>query len=113
MMSRHPAIGGVWYDRFKSDVFPSDEMVVNGRRVTMPRYYLERFKKEDPKGAEAVLEKRRLHLQSKKYKHIDGPLIVTVPEGDTFRNKVREEVMKSYSKFKRPMGDFSVDGVAD
>lgn len=39
VMSRNPGIGAPWFDRFKSDVFPSDEVVYNGQRMRPPRYY--------------------------------------------------------------------------
>jgi hypothetical protein len=38
-MSRNPGIGHAWFDRFNSDVFPSDHVVVNGKELKPPRYY--------------------------------------------------------------------------
>lgn len=38
-MSRRPGVGALWFDRFKSDVFPSDEVVHLGRRFRPPRFY--------------------------------------------------------------------------
>lgn len=38
-MSRRPGIGRGWFDKFKSDVYPSDEVVVRGFRSRPPRYY--------------------------------------------------------------------------
>lgn len=32
-------IGSPWYASYKGDVFPSDEVIVNGRSVKPPRYY--------------------------------------------------------------------------
>lgn len=32
-------LGSDWVSRFKGDVFPSDETVVNGKRLRTPRYY--------------------------------------------------------------------------
>lgn len=43
LMSRRPGIGAGWFDKFKSDVFPSDEVVVRGKAAKPPRYYLERL----------------------------------------------------------------------
>lgn len=39
LMSRRPGIGAGWFDRFKSDAFPSDFVVVNGQKVPVPDYY--------------------------------------------------------------------------
>lgn len=45
-MSKKPAIGLRWIEKFKSDVYPSDEVVVKGKKVRPARYYdkhLEKF----------------------------------------------------------------------
>lgn len=39
LMSRRPGIGRGWIERFKDDVYPSDEVIVRGRRCRPPRYY--------------------------------------------------------------------------
>lgn len=42
-MSRNPGIGAGWIDKYKSDVFPDDEVIIRGGiRCKPPRYYLER-----------------------------------------------------------------------
>lgn len=38
-MSRRPGIGAGWVAKFRSDVYPADEVVVNGHRSRPPRYY--------------------------------------------------------------------------
>ncbi len=38
-MSRRPGIGSAWFKRFKSDVFPADEVVYEGKRYRPPRFY--------------------------------------------------------------------------
>ena len=38
-MSRSPGIGRLWYDEFKSDVYPSDQVIINGRAMKPPRFY--------------------------------------------------------------------------
>jgi len=38
-MSRDPGIGANWFDRFRSDVYPSDEVVARGRTSKPPRFY--------------------------------------------------------------------------
>ncbi|WNK12979.1 MAG: replication initiator protein [Microvirus sp.] len=39
LMSRRPGIGRAWFDKFSSDVFPCDEVIVNGVPCRPPRYY--------------------------------------------------------------------------
>lgn len=43
LSSRKPGLGASWFDAFKSDVFPSDFIVINGERFPVPRYYLNRL----------------------------------------------------------------------
>ncbi len=38
-MSRRPGVGSKWFDQFSGDVFPSDEVVHEGRRHSVPRFY--------------------------------------------------------------------------
>lgn len=37
--SRRPGIGRSWFDRFSSEVYPSDSVVANGVEARPPRYY--------------------------------------------------------------------------
>jgi hypothetical protein len=55
-MSRRPGIGKEWYEKYKGDVFPSDEVPVPGSGVfkKVPRYYEEIFKAEDPLSLEEI-----------------------------------------------------------
>lgn len=43
LMSRRPGIGSTWFDRFAGDCFPSDFLVVEGRKVAVPGYYLSKL----------------------------------------------------------------------
>ena len=47
-MSGKPGIGKSWYQKFKSDIFPSDECVIDGRKHPAPKYYRRLLEKEDP-----------------------------------------------------------------
>lgn len=38
-MSRRPGVGKGWYDKFSADVFPDDFIVIDGRRVCVPKFY--------------------------------------------------------------------------
>ena len=42
-MSRNPGIAKEWFDKFYKDVYPSDEVIVNGKRCKPPRYYDKRY----------------------------------------------------------------------
>jgi len=47
-MSRRPGLGADWYERYKRDVFPSDEVVHDGKRHGVPNFYLKRLEAADP-----------------------------------------------------------------
>ena len=47
-MSLKPGIGGGWIDKYHSDVFPVDFVVMNGVEASVPKYYSRRFEKSNP-----------------------------------------------------------------
>jgi len=53
-MSLKPGIGRLWYDRFKSEVYPVDQVIIKGRPCKPPRYYDKLFKSEDASAFDAV-----------------------------------------------------------
>lgn len=58
-MSRRPGIGRGWIDRFIKDVYPSDELVVNGHVTKPPRYYDDQAAKLMPEALDEVKTSRR------------------------------------------------------
>jgi len=38
-MSLKPGIGASWFEKYKASVFPHDNVIVNGKPVSVPRYY--------------------------------------------------------------------------
>lgn len=64
-MSRRPGIGKEWYDKYATDVFPSDETPVPGRGVipTVPRYYTEILKSQNPDLHEQIKQRRLKHKE--------------------------------------------------
>lgn len=59
-MSRRPGIGRAWYEKYKTDVFPSDEVPVPGRGVLrgVPRYYDKILETQDPRQFEEIKKLR-------------------------------------------------------
>lgn len=66
-MSRRPGIGHLHYEKYKSDMFPSDEISVlrNGetKHSNVPRYYTNKLKIDNPEMHKKLKEKRILHSQ--------------------------------------------------
>lgn len=58
LMSRRPGIGTAWFDRFASDAFPSDFIVVDGRMVRPPKFYLDKLPDADSVEPSSVPEGR-------------------------------------------------------
>lgn len=46
--STRPPIGDTWYDKFKTDVFPDDFIILSGKKYPVPKRYYLRLKEEDP-----------------------------------------------------------------
>jgi hypothetical protein len=86
-MSRRPGIGHKWIEKFLSDVFPSDQILVKNKQgsyvpVQPPEYYLKVLQKLDPEMHLQVLENR----ENNKYKKRENLKYNSTPE----RLRVRE-----------------------
>lgn len=46
-MSNRPGIGKGWYDKYSKDAFPSDFLVIEGKKVPVPRYYKKQLAEEE------------------------------------------------------------------
>jgi hypothetical protein len=57
-MSRRPGIGKEWFDKFKTDVYPSDSIHVNGKKFRPPKYYDKLFQDSNPYEFDEIKEKR-------------------------------------------------------
>lgn len=62
-MSRRPGIGRDWYEKFTSDVFPSDYLIVNEKKVRPPKYYDRLFDQFDPTQHQQIKAKRAIHAK--------------------------------------------------
>lgn len=45
--SRRPGLGSLWFDAFKGDAFPSDFVIVDGKKKKPPLYYLKKLKEDE------------------------------------------------------------------
>ena len=68
-MSRRPGIGAAWVDRFRSDLYPSDFVVLNGAKMRLPRYYDQRLELDEKdartiRGTRIVSAKRHVEDQT-------------------------------------------------
>lgn len=59
-MSRNKGIGYAWFEKFQTDVFPRDEVIVRGVKVKPPRYYFGVYETLNKASAETIKELRRV-----------------------------------------------------
>ena len=57
-MSRRPGIGARWYEKFKTDVYPHDRIIVRGNPTRPPRFYDNLLAREDRSTLELLKIKR-------------------------------------------------------
>lgn len=88
-MSRRPGIGTEWYKKYKSDVYPYDYLVVNGKKMKPPRYYDLKLESEDVQLYEKLKNERR-ELSRKDAENQTRDRLL-----------VREKVLKSRLKSKK------------
>lgn len=84
-MSRKPGIGATWFDRYVDDVYPEDEVVLQGRRFRPPRFY---DNKLDTEVLDRLKEKRRERVADRQHELTEDRLLV--------REQVLEEKMRFF-----------------
>lgn len=63
-MSLKPGIGSRWLEKYKTDVYPRDYVVVNGVKVKPPKYYDVLFEREDPGIFSEIVANRELQMDT-------------------------------------------------
>lgn len=57
-MSLKPGIGRFFYEKYESEIFPHDRVVVRGAVSKPPRYYSKIYKRSNPEDWERIVEQR-------------------------------------------------------
>lgn len=57
-MSLKPGIGAPWLEKWRTDVYPHDYVVINGKEVKPPKYYDTLFERHDPEKFEDIKFRR-------------------------------------------------------
>jgi hypothetical protein len=84
-MSLKPGIGAKWLEKFRTDVFPRDYVVINGVKTKPPKYYDTLFEREDPGTFSEIVAQREL----------DGYSQTLAGENSYHRLSVREQVQSA------------------
>ena len=59
-MSRRPGLGKDYYDRYKSDIYPSDCCIIDNKKYPVPSYYDKLLELEDPELLKELKAKRKI-----------------------------------------------------
>lgn len=98
-MSLKPGIAYDWYEKFKHEVYPADEVIINGKQVRPPKYYDLKYAADCPDSYLDVAMEREFAAYENRHDN--------TPE----RLKVRETVKKAQcSTLIRPVDDKMEDG---
>jgi len=80
VQSRRPGIGSTWFDKYKSDAFPSDFIIVDGKKHPVPSYYAKKLEEAEHEKIKRQRKKNSLPRRA---------------DNTPARLKVREEVKRS------------------
>ncbi len=59
-MSRRPGLGSTWFDKFHTDVYPSDEVILNGISRRPPPYYDILLERRNPTLSRQIKKERKI-----------------------------------------------------
>jgi hypothetical protein len=62
--SRRPGIGRAWFDKWKNDVYPHDELIVNGRPQRPPKYFDRLMEQHEPDAWRRIRVARQLKAEA-------------------------------------------------
>lgn len=92
---RTGGIGKSYYEKFKSDIYPNDRVIVRGLSTRPPRFYDSLLERED----RALYMRLKIEREEKANVYVEDTLSngkrILVPETDSKRLLVKEEVTKS------------------
>lgn len=88
-MSLKPGIGETWFKKYMADVYPSDEVIVDGKSCRPPKYYDTLYERLEPQKFKSIQRERKRNAS--KYASEQTPE----------RLKVKEEISILRDKSKR------------
>lgn len=94
-MSRRPGIGQRWYEKYKSDVYPHDRVIVRGVPTRPPRFYDNLLQREDPSTLALLKLKREKNGKHFVTDVLSDGTIIRVSDSSGPRLLVKEEVKKA------------------
>lgn len=89
-MSRDGGIGKEWYEKWKADAYPEDQIIMNGKRMKPPRFYDGLFEQENPKIHQEIKTRRKKFAASRQEDQTRERLAV--------REKVKQNQIKNLKR---------------
>lgn len=87
--SRSEGLGSSWYDKFSSDVFPSDFLVVDGKKHPVPKFYSRKLQQE---ALDKVHRARKARAQKHKADNSPERLAVRETVQQSKLNRLKREL---------------------
>lgn len=75
-MSLKPGIGSRWLQKFQTDVYPHDYVIVRGKEMKPPKYYDRLFSQAQPDSFEEVQYRRELDARARYEDNTQDRLVV-------------------------------------
>ena len=85
-MSRRPGIGKTYYDKWTSDIYPSDYVIINGKKCKPPKYYDSQHEICEPDELKKIKTNRK------------NSMILHEPNNTPERLEVREKLQEIKAK---------------
>lgn len=105
-MSRRPGIGQAWYEKFSSDVYPHDRVIVRGHATRPPRYYDNLLQRTDPSTLAQLKIEREKNGKHYVTDVLSDGRVIRVPDSCDARLLVKEVVKRAeIQNLKRPLED--------
>lgn len=99
LSSRRPGLGSTWFDRYAQDCFPSDFLVVEGKKHPVPKYYMKKLQLQEEQSPQPSTGKFFADQQKEVSQQIKRRRVASAlpRKKDNTRERllVREEVLKS------------------
>ena len=89
-MSLKPGIGAGWFDKYQSDVYPHDYVIVRGKETKPPKYYDRLYEKANPDAFEVLKFERESAARLNYLDNTEDRLLV--------KETVKKAALKSFNR---------------
>jgi hypothetical protein len=93
-MSRRPGIGADWLDKYESDIYNHDYVIINGKKCRPPKYYDNRFELDNSEEFNILKYQRKKNTLTKKYQ--DDNISDRLKVKKTIQKRKNDLLIRSY-----------------